>query len=415
MPAVDSKPQGSSAVRARPEGRSRLLWATTLALLLHGLFVLLLLVLSHVGFRWPEEGKDRPLTQAVSLRPVTSQQWAQNRSTRAANERTQRERTAAKAPEPKRETTPKGQVVDVSPGNQEESPDAKFLAEKSNKVLKETKSKETTPFYRNAMPRTTTTVPRLGAGRDVDEQVAGNNGVGADDRPLRPAGEKRQMMEIPEVKSRAQVALKEPKDDHGPGAPVTSHPETENIRGNSKRLKIQQGQAGAGAEEGSQGHRGLPAVVNLSPSASTLDKVSGAAANDHLEDVDDGEGTFLNTKEWKFATFFNRVKQAVGMHWNPGEELRQRDPTLNIYGGRDRYTLLDITLNERGGIKEIHVKKSCGVEFLDSEAIAAFQRSQPFPNPPPGLLGSDASIHFQFGFFLEMAGGPKLKLFREPN
>jgi TonB family protein len=156
-------------------------------------------------------------------------------------------------------------------------------------------------------------------------------------------------------------------------------------------------------------------VTNLSPSSSVLDKVSGAAPNDHLDDVDEGNETFLNTKEWKYASFFNRVKQAVGMHWNPGEELHQRDPTLNIYGGRDRYTILQITLTARGLVKDIHVEKSCGVEFLDSEAIAAFQRSQPFPNPPPGLIGSDSAIHFQFGFFLEMNGGPKLKLFREPN
>jgi len=49
-----------------------------------------------------------------------------------------------------------------------------------------------------------------------------------------------------------------------------------------------------------------------------LDKISGAAPNDHLSDVDEGTGTFLNTKEWKYASFFNRVKQSVGMHWTLG-------------------------------------------------------------------------------------------------
>ena len=65
------------------------------------------------------------------------------------------------------------------------------------------------------------------------------------------------------------------------------------------------------------------------PSSAALDKIIGAAPNDHL-DVDQGEGTFLNTREWKYATFFNRVKQAVGRNWDPNEPLRQRDPT-----GRD--------------------------------------------------------------------------------
>ena len=56
-----------------------------------------------------------------------------------------------------------------------------------------------------------------------------------------------------------------------------------------------------------------------------------------LDNVDEGEGTYLNTKEWKYASFFNRVKQSVSQQWNPGQQLRLRDPTGNIYGGRDRY------------------------------------------------------------------------------
>jgi TonB family protein len=148
---------------------------------------------------------------------------------------------------------------------------------------------------------------------------------------------------------------------------------------------------------------------------SVLDKISGAAPNDHLADVDEGEGTFLNTKEWKYSTFFNRVKQGVGMHWDPGTQVRQRDPTGNIYGGRDRYTILNVTLNERGLVKNVYVEKSCGLDFLDSEAMAAFERAQPFPNPPPGLISADSTVRFSFGFFLEMGGGPRMRLFRGAN
>jgi TonB family protein len=128
--------------------------------------------------------------------------------------------------------------------------------------------------------------------------------------------------------------------------------------------------------------------------------------------VQEGEETFLNTSEWKYASFFNRVKQAVGTHWDPNSPLRQRDPTGQIYGGRDRYTLLSITLDAQGALREVHVEKSSGVDFLDEAAIAAFQKSQPFPNPPPGLLEKDNAIHFQFGFFMEFGGGPRMRLFR---
>ena len=137
--------------------------------------------------------------------------------------------------------------------------------------------------------------------------------------------------------------------------------------------------------------------------------------NDHLQDVEEGDGTYLNTREWKYASFFNRVKQSVGQQWRPQSTLRLRDPTLQIYGGRDRYTIVQVTLSPEGRLKDVYVEKSCGVDFLDLEAIKAFERASPFPNPPPGLLAADSTVRFQFGFFLEMSGRPGLRLFRSTD
>jgi TonB family protein len=185
------------------------------------------------------------------------------------------------------------------------------------------------------------------------------------------------------------------------------------VQGNSDRLKIQPGEPGTGDEQASEGRAGKQGLATLTPSSAVLDKLSGAAPNDHLSGVDEGEGTFLNTKEWKYSSFFNRVKQSIGMHWDPSSQLRQRDPSGEIYRGRDRYTVLNVTLTEKGLVKEVYVEKSSGLEFLDLEAVRSFERAQPFPNPPPGLASSDALVHFSFGFFLEMGGGPRLRLFRQ--
>ena len=58
------------------------------------------------------------------------------------------------------------------------------------------------------------------------------------------------------------------------------------------------------------------------------------------------------------------------------------------------------------------MEKSSGVEFLDDEAVAAFERAQPFPNPPPGLV-DHGEVHFTFGFFLEPGrGGSGFKVYR---
>jgi TonB family protein len=396
-----------SPARRRRDDPRRTLVAFATAVLLHLLLVAVVLLLDLVHLPW----ENRPPPQQVALRPLTADQWQRNRgATREGSERPSAPPAERKKEEP-REQEPSGQVVAVAPGNQQQSPDAKFLAEKDNRVDKESKSRVQTPFYRNAMPRQTADVQRADMGRDAAEraQVSGNNGVGQDDRPLRQA-QKHGAMEIPRAKAAERIALKNP-ETVGPGAQVANREESAEVRGNSDRLNITPGSAGGSGEDPSDGRRGQLGIANLMPSAAELDKIIGAAPNDHL-DVDEGDSTLLNTREWKYATFFNRVKQAVGTHWDPNTPLRQRDATGNIYGGRDRYTLLSITLDAQGALREVHVDKSCGVDFLDEAAIVAFQKSQPFPNPPPGLVDKDNSIHFQFGFFLEFGGGPRMRLFR---
>ncbi len=397
----------------------RLTAALILALFAHVAFLGIFILLSFIEVNLPGRPPRRHAPNPVVLRGLSAQEWAKNRGQLKSSPSDESESVIAqrpKAPEQKKpEQRPKGQVVDVAPGNGQEAPDAKYLAESSNRTDKERRSKDQTAFYRNAMPRRTSSTPQQTPGRDNVEKpvIAGNNGLANDDRPLRDA-KRKSVFEVPDVKRRQEVAMREKAGD-GPGAEVSNRSETAEVVGNSNRLQIQRGDGASGEEESSSGKKGVPGIANLVPSMSVLDKISGAAPNDHLADVEEGDGTFLNTKEWKYSTFFNRVKQGVGMHWDPGTQLRQRDPTGNIYGGRDRYTILNVTLSDRGTVKNIYVEKSCGIDFLDLEAMAAFERAQPFPNPPPGLISADSTVRFSFGFFLEMGGGPRMRLFRGAN
>lgn len=405
--------------RRKRSGLRRSLVAVALAFVGHVFFVALILLLSHLQLQLPP-GRPIPAPERpVVMRPLSTDQWLKNRG--AQNDQTQQKQTRdekkiAEAEKKKPEVIPDGQVVDVAPGNNEQDPNAKYLAESDNKVKKETRAKEQSPFYRNAMPKKTTSTPQQSAGNDnvEKEQIAGNDGLGADDRPLKDESQRRRVFEVPDVKARQEIAMKTDPTSQGPGIDVSNQAESDEVQGNSDRLKMLQGSEG-GDEESSQGKRGKAGVANLMPSEAVLDKITGAAPNDRLTDVDEGEGTFLNTKEWKYASFFNRVKQSIGQHWDPNQSIRQRDPSGQIYGGRDRYTVVSVTLNESGRLKDIYVEKSCGLDFLDLEAIRSFERAQPFPNPPPGLVTGDSTVKFSFGFFLDMSGGPKMRLFRQAN
>ncbi|HSP80116.1 MAG TPA: TonB family protein [Myxococcaceae bacterium] len=386
--------------------------AILLALLAHGAFVGLLVLLSYVDLNLPAPPPPPRPPSAVALRPLTADEWAKNRGQEVPPNTPQVE---VKKKEKKPEKRPDGQVVDVAPGNDQEAPDAKYLAERDNQVEKETRAREQTPFYRNAMPQRTARQVREGSGTSQEEapHLAGNQGLGSDDRPMRD-GSQKPAFELPDARRKQEVALEMEPEAPGPGMEVANRSESEEVVGNSQRLRIQPGQ-GAGEDEGSQGRMGSPGLARLMPSQAVMDQIIGAAPNDHLSDAEEGEGTFLNTREWKYASFFNRVKQSVGTHWDPNTVLIRRDPTGNIYSGRDRHTVVEVTLDERGHVADITLVKSCGLDFLDLEAIQSFKRAQPFPNPPSGLLEEDSRVRFKFGFFMEMGGGPRLRLFRQPD
>ena len=62
--------------------------------------------------------------------------------------------------------------------------------------------------------------------------------------------------------------------------------------------------------------------------------------------------------------------------------MMRRDPTGTMYGGRDRVTVLSVTLDREGNLEDVVVERSSGLDFLDIEAVKAFEKAQPFPHPP---------------------------------
>jgi len=181
---------------------------------------------------------------------------------------------------------------------------------------------------------------------------------------------------------------------------------SEALDGNAERFDFQPGTPdgeGSGEAGGqAKGKRSLPSLEALQPSLGTVARISGSPSMDYVEDVPEGEGTYLNTKQFKYATFFIRVKDSVQNYWidNFRREFRRRDPTGRSMGNQNRVTLLTITLDRSGSLDDVRVSRSSGLRYLDDAAIQAFRQAQPFPNPPDGIVESDGSIRFNFQFVL---------------
>ncbi|HOX45822.1 MAG TPA: energy transducer TonB [Myxococcota bacterium] len=337
----------------------------------------------------------------------------------------------AQAPEPKEPEPPKppeppkkenwsGQVVDVAPTPDDRPPeDARFLSEHNTRVEKETISRDRRPDYNVAQPRPTVAkelfrqveAAEATPGRDLVALHMRKRGERLPEPPAEPAESR---LEIPDRNPREALKLQLDLDFGS----LASYAGSEGSQGNSDRLRLQLGRAGQPAEGASESGDGGADEQTLSllkkPSLDALSMVTGAPANDHVEDVPQGAETLLNSREFKYATFFNRVKRGVSETWSPRvtEEYLRRDPYGNVYGVSDRYTLLNVALDLEGKVGEISVQRSSGVSFFDDVAVEAFQAASPFPNPPRALADPDGMIRFQFGFFFQIGERPMLRAFR---
>jgi protein TonB len=126
--------------------------------------------------------------------------------------------------------------------------------------------------------------------------------------------------------------------------------------------------------------------------------------SDYLKDVDQGIETLLNTREFKYYTYYNRIRKQLSQFWEP--KVREKVNTMfqqgrKIAAAQDRITKLLIVLNSAGTLVNVKVLSDSGVRDLDEAAIEAFRAAAPFPNPPKGIIETDGTVKIRWDFVLE--------------
>lgn len=144
----------------------------------------------------------------------------------------------------------------------------------------------------------------------------------------------------------------------------------------------------------------LNALQDMSASAAQ----DSSQTNDYLKDVAIGAATHLNTREFLYFTYFNRIKRKLRDHWEPlihtrVREIAQSGRKVASTGGA-RVTRLVITLDENGGLSRVQVSTTSGLLDLDDVAIEALRVSAPFPNPPKDLI-ENGLVRINWDFILE--------------
>lgn len=336
----------------------------------------------------------------------------------------------SKAPEPSPVPSPpppdraEGQIVETAPSADDRVPEnSRFLAMQNARVEKET-------------------IARLDARDENQKRVAAQLQRGGRDQPAPPsrptsgaardgqsgaesteAREAQRKLELkyPDILKRDRLSLGPVPQLDGPG--LRERKASEAARGNADRLQLTPGAEGSEDVEGREaqrpgapggrGDRPLPSIEQLMPTVGTVARISASPSMDHVPNVEEGDGTFLNTREFKYATFFYGVRNAVASHWTGAvrDEYGRRDPTGAVYGARDHSTTLRVVLTPSGELDDVSVANGSGLDFLDRVAVEAFRQAQPFPNPPVGIRDDDGLIRFNFTFVLS-AGSGSFKFFR---
>lgn len=143
---------------------------------------------------------------------------------------------------------------------------------------------------------------------------------------------------------------------------------------------------------------------NLDENPEKSQALGGSATSDYLKDVDQGLETLLNAREFKYYTYYNRIRKQLTQHWEP--KVRTKLSQMFKQGrylaaATDRITKLIVILDKKGNLVNVQLVKDSGVTDLDDAAVEAFQSAAPFPNPPQGIIDPDGTVKIRWDFVLE--------------
>lgn len=388
-----------------------------------GLFLAAALVLhGAVGAAWllrpPRPEATVPpaprATQTASEPAWTLSAESQRRAIEAA--RKVHERAVPPVPAVKK-PLPRGTVVDLPPDAQQRPPpeDSAFLAEHNSRADKETRSRHSSQTFKEARnepmagpdrPETHAAQARAAAAAKPQAQAPdAAAGGGAAHRPIRRQASSeaaRDRLRLPERPLGATARNHDARPE-GRQEPLQLHlgPVGPDVAVGTGRGNVAGPGAGSGAK--AVGHPALT-MAQLVPDVATLSRMGGGPKNDVGLDVPEGEGTFLNAREFKYASFFNRIKEQISNHWRPLPEYQRRDPSGHIYGSQNRMTVLTIALDAQGALEKLEVAQTSGIDFLDEEGLRAIRAAAPFVHPPRGLLENGERIVFNFAFAIDVSG-----------
>ena len=129
----------------------------------------------------------------------------------------------------------------------------------------------------------------------------------------------------------------------------------------------------------------------------------GQRAKEYVKGYKEGDKTLLNTKEFVFFGYFQRIREGLNRAWEPILKEKIEDiyrAGRQLASETEHMTRVYVVLDRIGSVVDVLVLDDSGTRQLDEAAVQAFKKAGPFPNPPKGLLDSDGQVRVRWEFIL---------------
>lgn len=162
---------------------------------------------------------------------------------------------------------------------------------------------------------------------------------------------------------------------------------------------------------GSDGFGSAPKSISTKGKYKEKKKGKGVSAtDDFLDGVEIGPLTILNTQEFKYSNYYERIRQIVNENWRDFirkaiKLVKSDEKKYGLLTTGWKITKLEIHLNEKGEILEIILISGSGYKQFDDAGDKAFRKSAPFAAPPTDLVQNGTfALRWDFVVAVEEAG-----------
>ncbi len=145
-------------------------------------------------------------------------------------------------------------------------------------------------------------------------------------------------------------------------------------------------------------------ALTSQPTDTPLWATPGLQPEDSVPGVRESDRTALNTKEYVYYSYFQRIRGRLEQAWFPLIKSKLESyyqSGKHLIRDYEHTTKVIVFLNSQGAITHVQIAESSGTFELDEAAVAAFNEAGPFPNPPKTMMGSKNEIEIPWDFVLK--------------